>query len=294
MRLITRGDLDGLACAVIITSREEIEDILLVHPQQITDGEVEIGDQDILANVPYHPNCAKWFDHHLLTTTNREPPESFEGRFGYAPSAAELVWDYYGRDPCFEHLVVETSRFDSARLTREDVLDPQGVILLGFTIDGRSGLGEFRDYFLGCCDWLKTQSIDEVLEQEEVKKRVILLRQRDEEFRRVTAASSRVEKNVVFTDLRSYDELPIGNRFLIYVLYPQCNVSMRVHWGREREYVMVVVAHSIINRTCRTNVGILMSSYGGGGHVGAGSTPLPLEQADEKIAEILTILKDTG
>ncbi len=294
MRLVTRGDLDGLSCAVIISSFEEVDDVFLVHPQQITDGEVEIEDGDILANVPYDPNCAKWFDHHLLTSTNREPPEDFNGRFGFAPSAAQLVWEYYGRDPRFEHLVTETNRFDSARLTQEDILDPQGVILLGFTIDGRSGLGEFRGYFLRCCEWLKTQSIGEVLAQEEVKDRINLLRQRDDEFRAEIAEASRVEKNVVFTDLRSHDEPPIGNRFLIYVLYPQCNVSMRVHWGRGKEYLMVVVGHSIINRTCKTNLGILMSKYGGGGHVGAGSAPLALQEAAEKIAEILTVLKETG
>lgn len=294
MRLVTRGDLDGLACAVIITSREDIDDVRLVHPQQITDGEIEISGQDILANLPYHPNCAKWFDHHLLTDTNRQPPQDFDGRFGHAPSAAELVWDYYGRDPSFEYLVAETSRFDSARLSQEDVLDPQGVILLGFTIDGRSGLGAFRDYFLKCCQWLRSLSIEEVLEQNEVRHRVAILREMDEEFKRIIGAASRVEGNVIFTDLRSFDAPPIGNRFLIYVLYPQCNVSMRVHWGPGRDSLMAVVGHSIINRTCKTNVGILMSSFGGGGHIGAGSAPLSIVRADEQITEMLAALKAVG
>lgn len=287
MRLVTRRDLDGLACAVILSHHEDIDDVLLIHPQDITDGNVEVTGGDILANVPYHPACAKWFDHHLLTSTNRQPPEEFDGAFGYAPSAAELVWKYYERDPRFEELVAETSRFDSARLTRQDVLEPQGYVLLGFTLDSRSGLGELTQYFLRCLDWLRTMPISDVLAQAQVQMRVALLREQDAVFRTALTEHSQVSTNVVFTDFRNCDPIPVGNRFLVYVLYPQCNVSLRAQWGARRESVVVSAGHSIVNRTCTTNIGVLMSGYGGGGHVGAGSAPLPAVDADRHIAAIL-------
>src|SRR5271169_5136419 len=127
MRLITRGDLDGLTSAVILTLTEPGGEILLVHPQDITDKRVEVRGDDVLANLPYDPRCGMWFDHHLLTSSNETPPEIFEGRYGLAPSAARLVYDYYlERHPLderllrLERLVGETDRLDAALLTPDD------------------------------------------------------------------------------------------------------------------------------------------------------------------------------
>jgi hypothetical protein len=294
MRLVTRGDLDGLTCAVIITRKEKIDDIFLVHPQFITDKKVEITGNDILANLPYHPACGKWFDHHQLTESNEKPPEKFEGRFGLAPSAAQLVWEYYGKDLEFGKLVSETNRLDSAQLTPEDVLEPKDYILFGYTIDGRTGLGPYEDYFRKCVGYVSTLPIGEVLKQPEVAQRVRRLREKDRNFREAILADSRMEANVVVTDFRGRDELPVGNRFLVYTLFPKANVSLRIHWGPEKSFVVAAVGHSIFNRTCRTNAGELMSRYGGGGHRGAGTTPLPVGEADEKLAEILETLKKNG
>ncbi len=294
MRLITRGDLDGLACAVIVTSHEKISEILLVHPQDITDRRVEVTGDDIVANLPYHPECALWFDHHLLTSSNRRPEGELRGRYAQAPSAAQLVWEHYGKDPSFGDLVEETNRLDSAQLTEDDVLRPERYILLGYTIDGRTGLGAFEVYFRQCVEWVKDLPIEDVLRKPMVAERVKRLREEDRNFRRALTDSSRLEGNVVFTDFRSEGVLPIGNRFLVYTLFPDANVSLRIHWGPERQFVVAAVAHSIFDRSCRTNVGELLSRYGGGGHRGAGSAPIPTEEADEKIAEILEALKATG
>ena len=151
MRLVTRGDLDGLTSAVFITLCEEIDEVLLVHPQDITDKRLAITEDDILCNLPYQTGCGKWFDHHLLTESNERPPENFEGRYGLAPSAARVVYEYYlPKHPGlqkFEVLLAETDRLDSAMLTMDDVLDPKGFILLGFTLDPRTGLGAYQDYF---------------------------------------------------------------------------------------------------------------------------------------------------
>lgn len=301
MRLVTRGDLDGLTSAVIITMKEQVDDILLVHPQDITDKAVEIGRDDILANLPYDPRCGMWFDHHLLTDSNEKPPEEFRGRYRVAPSAARLVYEYYlDRDPDdpallkLEALVDETDRLDAALLTPDDVENPRDYILLGYTIDSRTGLGGFEDYFLKLVDWLKTMSIKDVLKQPEVKARVERIRSDQEEFKHLLSRNSFQLNNVVVTDLREIERLPAGNRFLVYTLFPEANVSLRVHWGPRHDSVVAAVGHSIFNRTCNTSVGELMSRYGGGGHRGAGTCVLPLEKAADAIDEILFELQANG
>jgi nanoRNase/pAp phosphatase (c-di-AMP/oligoRNAs hydrolase) len=301
MRLVTRGDLDGLTSAVIITMKEPVDELLLVHPQDITDKTVEIRGDDILANVPYDPRCGKWFDHHILTSSNEKPAEGFEGRYRIAPSAARLVYEYYlEREPndpallALEPLVAETDRLDAAQLTRDDVENPTAYILLGYTIDGRTGLGGFEDYFMRLVEWLKTMSIEEVLRQPEVKERVDRIRRDQVEFKAVLSRNSFQLNNVVVTDLREIERLPAGNRFLVYTLFPDANVSLRVHWGPRHDSVVAAVGHSIFNRTCNTSVGDLMSKYGGGGHRGAGTCVLPLATAADAIDEILFELQANG
>jgi nanoRNase/pAp phosphatase (c-di-AMP/oligoRNAs hydrolase) len=301
MRLVTRGDLDGLTSAVIITLKEPVEDILLVHPQDITDKRIEIGPGDILANVPYDPRCGLWFDHHLLTDSNEKPPEQFKGRYRIAPSAARLVYEYYTEKypgdaqlERLERLVDETDRLDAALLTPDDVENPREYILLGYTIDSRTGLGSFDDYFRKLVEWLKTMSIQEVLAQPEVRERIERMRNESVEFKQLLERNSFRLNNVVVTDLREIDRLPAGNRFLVYSLFPEANVSLRVHWGPRQNTVIAAVGHSIFNRTCNTSVGELMSRYGGGGHRGAGTCVLPLDHAADAIDEILFELQANG
>ncbi|HKB80458.1 MAG TPA: exopolyphosphatase [Thermoanaerobaculia bacterium] len=301
MRLVTRGDMDGLTSAVIITLAEPVDEIVLVHPQDITDKKVPIQPDDILANLPYHPNCGLWFDHHLLTDSNEKPPEHFRGRYRTAPSAARLVYEYYLEqhpdDPRLQRLarlVDETDRVDAARLTPEDVENPSDYILLGYTIDSRTGLGKFQEYFFKLVEHLKTMPIEEVLRQPDVQQRVERIRREQEEFKRLLQRNSFQLNNVVITDLREIENLPAGNRFLIYTLFPTSNVSLRVHWGPAHYSVIAAVGHSIFNRTCKTSVGELMSRYGGGGHAGAGTCVLPLDKAAEAIDEILFELQANG
>jgi len=301
MRLVTRGDLDGLTSAVIITLKEPIDEIALIHPQDITDKKVAIRPDDILSNVPYDPRCGLWFDHHLLTDSNEKPPANFKGRYRVAPSAARLVYEYYmeknPKDPDLmrlSKLVDETDRLDAAQLTPDDVENPRDYILLGYTIDSRTGLGSFEQYFHKLVKWLQTMSIREVLEQPEVKERVQRIRNEQEDFRRLLQRNSFQLHNVVITDLREIDRLPAGNRFLIYTLFPETNVSLRVHWGPAHQSVIAAVGHSIFNRTCKTSVGELMSRYGGGGHRGAGTCVLPIDSAAEAIDEILFELQSNG
>ncbi len=297
MRLVTRGDLDGLTCAVLLSLNEEIDSISLIHPQDISDGRADIRPGDIIANLPYHPGCAMWFDHHLHTATPNIPEEAFRGVFAQAPSAARLVYEYYGGEgtmPQFAELVRETDRLDSANLAPADVLDPQSYIKLGFTIDGRTGLGTFERYFLHLVELLRAETpISAILDDPAVKKRCDLLESESERFCQELRNHSRVDGNVVVTDFRELDHAPIGNRFLVYALYPEVNVSVRIHWGPNRAFPMLLLGHSIFRRTCKTNVGELAARYGGGGHQGAGSIPL-MEEPDQQIRMIVAELKANG
>ena len=298
MRLVTRADLDGLACAVLITASEKVDEIALVHPQDITDKRIAITPDDILANLPYHPAAGKWFDHHLLTESNERPPEKFEGRYGLAPSAARVVFEYYiEKNPFlkkYETLLAETDRLDSAQLNIDDVLDPKDYILLGYTLDPRTGLGAYQDYFRRLVQWVHSKPIDEIMQLLEVQERVATMREQDESFREVMVANSRLDSHVVVSELRHVSPRPVGNRFLIYTLFPQASISLRVQWGPSRDQVAAIAGHSIFNRTSRTNVGALMSRYGGGGHKGAGSCLLPAASADQAIGELIATMKKDG
>ncbi|MBI5101099.1 MAG: exopolyphosphatase [Nitrospirae bacterium] len=293
MRLVTRGDLDGVTSAVLITTMEDIDHTELIHPQDITDKKFEITPDDIMANLPYHPAAAMWFDHHELTASNVRPPENFRGRHALAPSVARVIYDYYSSEKLrkYEYLVSETDRFDAATLDIKDVTDPQGVVLLGFTIDSRSGIGSFKDYFNNVVSWLKTMPLDKVLSQPEVKERVDLLRENNATFLKLLKEHSKPVGNVVFTDFRTVERLPVGNRFLVYTLFPETNVSVRVQWGPEKKFAAVTLGHNIFNRTSKANCGHICSDYGGGGHKGAGACPLPPDKADAMIEEIIKRLK---
>jgi len=297
MRLVTRGNLDGLTCAVLIDHAERIEEIELIHPQDITDDKFEVKPGDILANLPYHPSCLKWFDHHSATRTYEKPPTVFDGKYGLAPSTARLVYDYYLYDnpgfKLYDELVAETDRYDAAKLTIDDVTKPERYVLLGFTMDPRTRLGSFKDYFLLLLETFREGTIDDVLALSGVQERSRRIAEESERFLEVMREHSRLDSNVIVSDLRDVEDLPVGNRFLIYTLLPDANVSLRIAWGPNREFVVATIGHSIFNQTCPVHVGGLLSRYGGGGLRGAGATPLQPDQADELIDELIEKLKET-
>lgn len=298
MRMVTRGDMDGLVCAVLISQFVPIDSFFLIHPQDITDRKVEIGPDDVLANVPFHPNCGMWFDHHAHTAKAETPPDSFPGAWGKAPSTARLVFKHFGgweKLLQFEELVRETDRMDAADLTPADVSDPQRYIRLGFTLDGRTGLGAFQDYVLAVFDLLRQATpIERVLEHPAVKRRWQQIHEGDAAFRDALVRHSRVDGNVVITDFRAVDPPPVGNRFLVYVAFPDVNVSLRLHWGPRRDFVVAALGHNIFKRDCKTDVGALAARYGGGGHRAAGSVPLAVDQTDRCVAEMVEELKRNG
>jgi len=298
VRLVTRPDLDGLTCAVLLSQCETVDSVELVHPQDVTDRRVSIGPADVLANLPYHPSCGMWFDNHLLTDPKAMPPTGFKGRYGKAPSAARLVYEHYApaHPELARHstLVAETDRLDSAQLTLQDVVAPSGYVLVGLTLDSRTGLGGPREYFDLLLAAVRDRPVEEVVSLPEVRERAARMREQDHAFREATLAHSRLHGQVVVTDFRPLGAIPIGNRFLVFTIFPQASVAVRVQWGPDRERVAVSTGRSIFNRASRVNLGVLMSLYGGGGHAGAGACLLPPTTADARIAEIVSTLERNG
>lgn len=302
MRLITRADWDGLVCAVLLSTVEHIEAIQFAYPKDVQDGKVNVPPGSIIANLPYHPSCEMWFDHHASEEALGAPMAAFtgiKGRFGLAPSAARLVYDYYGGDVKFgrfKELLEATDRVDSAQLTMDDVLNPQGYVLVAYTLDPRSGLKdmELQMYFMLMIDWLKRKPIEEILNILEVKSMTDGLRANDEAFRETLQKYSRMDGNVVITDFRGGAEIPPGNRFMVYTLFPESNVSARLWDGKDGTISTISLGHSIFNRTCKTNVGQLLAEYGGGGHKGAGTAQFPKAEAEGKFREIIERLKAAG
>jgi hypothetical protein len=295
MRIVTRGNLDGLVSSVLISEMEDVDSIALVHPQDITDKKFEAAEGDIIANLPYHPSCSMWFDHHQHTVM----PESnnYRGRHALAPSAARVIYVYHDSDRLkkYEHLLDETDRFDSANLTQADVLYPRGTILLGFLIDPRTGMGgDFRELFLDLVQKLREKDVEEVLAEADLVRRVSLYSKNSSMFYEFLLANARASGNVVVTDFRQFEQAPIGNRFFVHAAFPDCNVSIRIQWGPGKSFVAVNIGHSIFERTCRTDVGKLCREYGGGGQRVAGACVLDPSTADSKINDIIERLIERG
>jgi len=296
MRIITRGDLDGLTSSALITSVEQIDAMELVHPKDMQDGRVNVTGSDIIVNLPYHPACGMWFDHHQ-GIEGGPAPTNYKGRYGVAPSASRLVFEHYSeRFPALEkfgELVSETDRIDSAQLTLEDILRPKRYVLLSYTLDPRTGLGgPFRSYFAHLLNWIKVQPINEVLRMPEVKERTDSILANEKKFERELKRHSKLDGNVVITDFRRLAERPVGNRFLVYALYPEANVWANVFRAHDPNLVVISLGHSILNRTCTVDVGQLLAGYGGGGHRGAGTCQVAKTKAARVMKEIIEVLKE--
>lgn len=281
MRLVTRSDFDGLACAVLLKQLNIIDDYLFAHPKDLQDGKVEVTENDVLANVPYVPGCGLWFDHHTSEQERLESSLEFEGMSKPLPSCARVIWEYYGAAKFPETLLpmmAAVDKVDSAQLTEDEIINPTGWILLGYIMDPRTGLGRFRDYrisnyqlMLDMIEYCRTMSAEQILEIRDVQERVARYQDHKEKFRQMLLDHSSEHGNVVVLDLRDVEPIYCGNRFMIYTLFPKCNVSIRVIWGFRKQNVVFTVGHSILNRTSKTDVGALMLENGGGGHKAVGT-----------------------
>jgi hypothetical protein len=307
MRLITRSDFDGLVCAVLLKEVETIDTVDFVHPKDVQDGKVAVSRDDILTNLPFVQGVGMWFDHHSSEIHRNEETATYRGRFEIAPSAARVVYNHYsvGSEKLrkFDALLESVDKSDSAQLSIDDVTNPGGWMLLSYVMDPRTGLAYHRGYSISNRD-LMAKMIDliganpdnpeVVLADPDVKQRVDRYFEQQEEFAKLTRERSTLEKNVIITDLRGMRDLPAGNRFLVYTMFPNANIQVRIFDGRGGEFTVCAVGHSIFNRTSKTDVGKLMDTYGGGGHRGAGTCQLPNAHAEAKIRDIVEAIKADG
>lgn len=303
MRLLTRADFDGLACGALLKELGVIDSWKLVHPKDMQDGSVEVTDDDVLANVPYVPGCRMWFDHHV-SEKERLGNIKFEGESRPADSAARVIYDYYGGDtrlPHFKEMVKWVDKVDSARLTVDEIQNPTGWVLLGFIMDPRTGLGRFHDYTISnyqlmekLIEKCRTEDIDQILADPDVKERVKVYFEQDALFKKMLLEVTRTDRNVIISDLRGREEIHAGNRFRIYAMFPEQNISIWAVDGRQKQNCPLAVGHSIINRTSKTDVGALMLKYGGGGHRQVGTCQVPYADADKVIAEMVEKMKKDG
>ena len=303
MRLVTRSDFDGLGCAAILKEVGEIDDIKFVHPKDIQDGIVDITDNDILANIPYVKGCGVWFDHHSSEHERKEFADFKGASDPSAPSAARVVYEHFGgyeklQNKHLDNLVKAVDKADSGSFTAEEVLNPEGWVLLSFIMDPRTGLGRYRDYrisnyslMMDMIDYCRTLDYDEILEIEDVKERVSRYFEQDKQFRDMLETNSRVEENVIILDLRDQEEIFTGNRFLLYSLFPDQNISVQIMWGFQKQNIVITCGYSIINRTATVDIGSLMLKNGGGGHRKVGTCQVPINNADDTLEEILIELK---
>jgi nanoRNase/pAp phosphatase (c-di-AMP/oligoRNAs hydrolase) len=297
-RLVTRSDFDGLVCAVLLQQLGLVEDILFVHPKDVQDGQVDIGPGDIATNLPYAPDAHLVFDHHhseTLRNTTIAPNHVIDPD---APSAARVVYDYYGGAERFPSVSPDLMRAvdqaDSAQYSLQEVLAPTGWVLLNFLMDSRTGLGRFRDFrisnyqlMMQLIDACQRHSIEKILELPDVKERVELYHQQAEAFVAQLRRCSSVRGSVVVVDLRAEEVIHAGNRFMVYALFPHSTVSIHVLWGKQRQNTVLAVGKSILNRTSGADIGALMLSYGGGGHANAGTCQVPHNQADGVVEELV-------
>jgi nanoRNase/pAp phosphatase (c-di-AMP/oligoRNAs hydrolase) len=308
MRLLTRSDFDGLACAVLLVEAGVVDEYKFVHPKDVQDGLIEVTKNDVLTNIPYVPGCGMWFDHHSSETERLKLKEEFhfEGESRPAPSCARVIYDYYGGAEKFSKLdetglMAAVDKSDTANFTIDEVQNPKGWVLLSFIMDARTGLGRYRDYRISnyqlmedMIQYCRTRTADEILEIPDVQERVKRYFEQEPQYEDMIKSNSRADGNVLIIDLHNLGQILSGNRFKEYVLYPDCNISIRIIWGFKKQNMVFTVGHSIIDKTSKTNVGSLMLKYGGGGHEKVGTCQVPTEEWEEKLAEIVEQMKKDG
>lgn len=297
MRLVTRSDFDGLACATLLKQLGIIDDYLFAHPKDLQDGRVEVSKNDILANVPYVEGCGLWFDHHT-SEQDRLGNIEFEGASIPLPSCARVVYEYYGADKfpaSYGEFVAAVDKVDSANLTTDEITNPTGWIQLGFIMDPRTGLGRYRDYrisnyqlMLDMIEYCRTKPAEEILRIDDVRERVKKYEEDREPFINMLTDNAEVQGDAVVLDLRNQEPIFCGNRFMVYTLFPECNISVRIIWGFKKQNVVLTVGHSILNRTSPVDVGALMLSLGGGGHRAVGTCQVAKANVPEALEKILS------
>ncbi len=303
-RLVTRSDFDGLVCAVLLKQLDMLGDIKFVHPKDMQDGKIEIGPDDITTNLPYVAGAHLVFDHHLSETIRNERHENHIID-PEAPSAARVVYDYYGGRKVFpaawNDMMAAVDKADAAQFSRDEILHPSGWVLLNYLMDSRTGLGRFRDFrvsnyqlMMDLIDYCKSHAIDQIMELPDVKERSDMYFEHEPKFKDQLLRCTKVYGNLAILDLRREETIYAGNRFMIYALFPETNISIHVLWGVKQQNTVFATGKSILNRSSKTNIGELMLHYNGGGHMNAGTCQVENDQAEAVLPELIKKINADG
>ncbi len=301
-RLLTRSDFDGLVCAILLKELGLLGSIEFVHPKDMQDGKIAVTDNDILTNLPYVPGCHLCFDHHPSEETRTKDlsgPNHI--LMAGADSAARVLYKYYGGRAAFpnvsEQMLAEVDKADSAKFAREDILNPQGWVLLSFLMDPRTGLGRFRDFrvsnyqlMMQLIDYCRAHRIEEILNLPDVRERIELYQEHHDRFVAQIRRCTKVHGSVAVLDLRPEDIIYAGNRFMIYALYPECEISIHVIRGLKQMNTVLALGKSIFNRNSSAQIGNLLLTYGGGGHDAAGTCQIANDSADQVLNELIDLI----
>ncbi len=326
-RLVTRSDFDGLACAMMLKELGLIKEIKFVHPKDVQDGKVELSREDITTNLPYDPRVGMAFDHHESEVDRLKAAEA-SGRLTINPrvrafsrspfrqsftpngnliidpnarSAARVVYNYFGGKKKMprisDELMEAVDKGDSADFTLDEVLHPKSWVLLHFLMDPRTGLGRFRDFrisnfdlMMELIDYCLNHSVDEILELPDVKERVDLYFEQAQQFKDQLRRIAKMEGKVVVLDLRNEEIIHAGNRFMIYALYPEAEISVHIAYGFQKQNTAVMIGKSIINKAANVDIGELCLKYGGGGHHNAGTCQLDNDVVEKELPNIIAAL----
>jgi len=291
-RLVTRSDFDGLVCAVLLNELDLIDDITFVHPKDMQDGKVPITERDITTNLPYVPGAHLVFDHHESETVrNSGRRDSNHIIEAHAPSAARVVYNHYGGKAAFpritDEMMAAVDQADSAQYSREDILNPEGWVLLNYLMDSRTGLGRFREFrisnyalMMDLIKYCRDHTIEEILALPDVQERVALYREHAPKAKDQLLRCAIKISNLVVLDLRDEETIWATNRFMIYALFPTANISIHMMWGLQKQNTVLATGKSILDRSSQTHVGNLMLEFGGGGHAAAGTCQVANDKAD--------------
>ena len=304
-RLVTRSDFDGLVCAVLLNELDLIDDIKFVHPKDMQDGKVEVSDRDITTNLPYVPGVHLAFDHHESETVRNTGERPNHIILPDADSAARVVFDHYGgtsRFPeRFHDMMEAVDKGDSARFSHDEIMAPTGWVLLNYLMDSRTGLGRFREFrvsnyqlMMDLIQYCRHHGIDKILQLPDVVERVDLYFEHAAKAKEQLLRCSTVHGNLLVLDLRNEDTIFAVNRFMVYALFPQTNISIHVLWGLQKQNTVFATGKSITNRTSKTNIGELMLAYGGGGHANAGTCQVENDRAADVLQALIRKINADG
>ena len=302
-RLVTRSDFVGLACAMMLRELDLVDEIKFVHPKDVQDGKIELTKSDITTNLPYDPRVGLAFDHHESEMDRLKAIET-GGKLIIDPkarSAARVVYDYYGGKKVFhrisDELMAAVDKGDSADFTIDEILHPKGWVLLHYLMDARTGLGRFHQFRISNYDLMMEliqycldHNIDEILELPDVKERVELYFEQADLFVAQLKRIAKIYDKVVVLDLRNEEVIHAGNRFMIYALYPETQISVHVAWGFRKQNTAVMIGKSIVNKASKVDIGELCLKYGGGGHHNAGTCQLENDEVDKQLPDIIAAL----